>query len=90
MNTSLDDLNMHLFETIERLKSNNDPGASACEKIDLDVARQITCTGKVIVDIAKTKVQAMQILAKAANPNAISEALVKNGIVNQSQQMIEK
>jgi hypothetical protein len=47
----------HLFEVIERLKSNQDPDASECEKIDINTAKAITDTAKTIIESAKVEVE---------------------------------
>ena len=62
--TSLDELNVHLFETIEMLKNNNDPQASKNETIDIETAQTIANLGKVIVDGYKVKAQVLSVLSK--------------------------
>ena len=47
---SIDDINMHLVETIEMLKNNSSDDASACEKIDVETAKTIADLSKVIID----------------------------------------
>lgn len=81
--TSLDALNAHLFETIEMLKNNNDPNASAHEKIDLEHARQICSVGKVIVDGYKVKAQVLTALCTAENPNLMERLGLGTGIIEQ-------
>lgn len=83
--TSLDQLNMHLFETIEMLKNNKDENASENEKIDVDTAKTIASLGKVIVDGYKVKVQALGILSKAENPNHVKQVIVDSGIGTSNQ-----
>lgn len=87
---SLDNLNVHLFETIEMLKSNNDPEASPNEKIDVETAKTIADIGKVVVDGYKVKLQALNIISKADNPNAVSNTLKDSGIVNNEQLKLDK
>lgn len=87
---SLDNLNVHLFETIEMLKSNNDPVASPNEKIDVETAKTIADIGKVVVDGYKVKLQALNIISKADNPNAVSNTLKDSGIVNNEQLKLDK
>lgn len=77
---SIDNLNVHLFETIEMLKNNNDKEASDCEKIDIDTAKAIADLGKVIIDGYKVKAQALNILSKADNPNHVKQIILESGI----------
>ncbi len=83
--TSLDQLNMHLFETIELLKNNTDKNASENEKIDIETAKTIADLGKVIVDGYKVKVQALSILSKTENPNHVKQVINDSGIGPSSQ-----
>ncbi|MDP3451459.1 MAG: hypothetical protein Q8R90_00765 [Bacteroidales bacterium] len=53
----------HLFEVIERLKSNSDPDADACEKIDIGTAKAITMTAKTIIDSAKVEVEFLKLIS---------------------------
>lgn len=78
--TSLEQLNAHLFETIEMLKNNSDHEASDNEKIDVDAAKTIADLGKVIVDGYKVKIQALNILSKADNPNSVKRIIIDSGI----------
>ena len=70
-NTSLDRLNEHLFDVIERLKSSNDPEADDKDTIDIETAGAITDAAKIIVDGYKIKAQVLNILSKADNPKDI-------------------
>ena len=67
------DLQDHLFETIEKLKANNDPSASECEKIDLQTAKAICQAASVIIDSAKAENEFLSIIAKADNRDAVLE-----------------
>ncbi len=78
--TSLEQLNAHLFETIEMLKNNRDHNASDNEKIDVDAAKTIADLGKVIVDGYKVKIQALNILSKADNPSSVKRIIIDSGI----------
>lgn len=71
--TTIDDLNNHLFETIEMLKNNKDKDASENEKIDIDTAKVISDIAKNVVEGYKVKVQVLNILSKADNPNATEQ-----------------
>jgi hypothetical protein len=62
-NISIDALNVHLFETIEMLKNNQDANASDNEKIPVESAKAIAEIGKVIIDGYKLKAQLLKIVA---------------------------
>jgi len=68
---SMSDLQNHLFETIERLKANNDPSASENERIDLATAKAINQAAATIIESAKVEVEFLAIIAKAENPEAV-------------------
>lgn len=80
MRNKISDLKDHLFETIEMLKNNSDPDASDNEKIDIETAKAIGDLGKVIVDAAKTEVQALNIIARHDN-DQVRDALKERGII---------
>ena len=73
--TTMNDLRNHLFETIERLKSINDPEASECEKINIEAAKSIADIGQVIVNSAKLEVDAMKYLSGTENPKLVQDAM---------------
>jgi hypothetical protein len=75
MKTSLNDLRVHLFATIERLQLSNDPDADEKEKISIETARAIADIGQVIVNSAKLEVEAMKIIAGADNPKETMAAM---------------
>lgn len=79
---SLDELNMHLFDTIEMLKNNNDPNASANEKIDVETARTIASLGKVVVEGYRVKAQVLEMMSNAQNPTAVTKTLSDGGFIN--------
>lgn len=66
------DLQNHMFETIERLKSNNDPKASDNEKMDISTAKAICQAAAVIIESAKAENEFLSIVANAQNPNLLS------------------
>ncbi len=80
-NTSLDRLNEHLFDVIERLKSNKDEKADECEKIDIETASAIAEIGKIVVDGYKVKAQVLNIVAKTENPRDMTIKINESGIV---------
>lgn len=82
-NLTLDDLNVHLFETIEMLKNNSDEKASANEKIDIDTAKQIASIGKVIIEGYKTKIQAISLLNPNENPEVSKQLILDSGLSNE-------
>ena len=79
----LSDLRDHLFESIEMLKNNNDPSASENERMDLETAKRVSDISGKIIDSYKVEVQAMAIISKADNTNALNKFLNKTGIVDQ-------
>ncbi len=81
---NLDKLNEHLFESIEMLKNSSDPKASACEKIDVQTAKEIANLGKTIIDGYKVKLQAAELLRDADNPNSTSNFLKEAGFVTEN------
>lgn len=78
--TTIDDLNNHLFDVIEMLKNNKDDEASDNEKIDIETAKVVADLGKVVIDGYKVKAQVLGILSKADNPNAVRELSSMMGI----------
>lgn len=89
MKNKIEDLNNHLFETIEMLKNNSDPKASPCEKIDLETAKRIADLGKTIIEGAKVQVQALELIAKASNPIAVQNAIKQTGVIDVEIKAIE-
>lgn len=79
--TSIDALNSHLFETIEMLKNNNDPNASANEKIDIETAKTIAELAKVAVEGFKTKAQVLSLLSKSENPDKLIQQSKSAGML---------
>lgn len=77
---SINDLRMELFDTLQRLKSNNDPHCSRNEKCSVEEAEAVCNIAKEITDTYKVQLQAMQILSKAENPNRVTALLVESGI----------
>lgn len=67
----------HMFEVIERLKSNNDPQASECEKLDVDTAKAITNAAQTIVHSAKIEIDFLKIIAKGDNIQGVESAADK-------------
>ncbi|MEI7727670.1 MAG: hypothetical protein WCK09_21355 [Bacteroidota bacterium] len=73
--TTLNDLRVHLFATIERLQLSNDPDADDKEKISIETAKTIADVAQVIVNSAKLEVEAMKIIAGAENPSEVLKAM---------------
>lgn len=86
MKNKISDLNDHLFEVIEMLKNNSDPNADETEKMDLETAKRISEVGKVIIEGAKVQVQALELIANAANPDATINSMERIGIINKNEQ----
>lgn len=81
---SIDELNMHLFDTIEMLKNNNDPKASPNEKIDVETARTIASLGKVVVEGYKVKAQVLDMMRNTQNPTEMSRTLNNGGFISEA------
>lgn len=61
-NNSMDDLRNHLFDVIERLKTNGDPDATDKDKISIEDAKAIGNIAKTLIDSAKVEVHAIKAL----------------------------
>ena len=81
MKTTLNDLRVHLFDTIERLQLTNDPNASDNEKISIETAKAIAEIGQVIVNSAKLEVEAMKIISRAENPKETLDAMKSTSVM---------
>ena len=79
--TSMDNLKMHLFDVIERLKDSNDPKTDITDKIDIPTAKAISDVAQTIINAAKVEVDALKILAYADNPEATKNAIGKFGLL---------
>jgi len=77
---SLDRLNEHLFDVIERLKDRSDPDADAKDTIDLETASQICDASKIIVESYKVKAQVLNIAAKCSDSSMIARFATSSGI----------
>ena len=73
---------MELFDTLQKLKSNNDEECSPCEKCTIEEAQTVCDLASVITDTFKVQVQAMGVLARADNPNAVGGFLAANGFMD--------
>lgn len=67
----------HMFEVIERLKSNSDPDASECEKLDVETAKAITNAAQSIIHSAKIEIDFLKIIAKGDNIQGVVAAAEK-------------
>jgi ribosomal protein S3AE len=70
-------LRNHMFEVIERLKSNNDPEASECEKMDVETAKAITNAAQSIIHSAKIEIDFLKLIAKGDNVQGVEAAAEK-------------
>lgn len=86
--TSIDALNVHLFETIEMLKNNKDPVADEHEKIDIETAKTIADVAGKIIDGYKVKAQVLNIYAKADNPTAVNKSMQVEGFFDTETKLI--
>jgi ABC-type Zn uptake system ZnuABC Zn-binding protein ZnuA len=68
-NNNMTALRDHLFEVIERVKSNNDPNSSANEKMSVEEAKAISQAAAIIVNSAKIEVDLLKVIS-AGNNNA--------------------
>ncbi|MDD3686447.1 MAG: hypothetical protein PHE56_06740 [Bacteroidales bacterium] len=80
--TSIDALNLHMFEVIELLKNNSDSDADPKEKISIENAKAITEAGKVIIEGFKVKAQVLNIVVNNKNGSAALAIAEKAGIVD--------
>jgi len=85
---SIDKLNEHLFESIEMLKNNKDVEADDCEKMDVDTAKAIADLGKVVIEGYKVKMQALNMMRNAENPNALRATIGNSGIITDDKLLI--
>lgn len=77
---NVDDLRMELFDTLTRLKSQNDPTCSANEKCTVEEAEAVCEIAKQITETYKVQLQAMTILARAENPRSVKAMIAAGGI----------
>ena len=77
---SLDALNEHLFDVIERLKESNDPDADPKDTIDLKLASKICEAGKIIVESYKVKAQVLNMATKCKDTYAFARFVSNTGI----------
>lgn len=80
---NLDTLESHLYDVIERLKENDIEGADPKDCITLETAKAINETAKNVIDIAKVKVLALGVLAKADNPDATKSVIDNAGLLGE-------
>lgn len=81
---SVADLRMHLFDTLERVKSNNDPACSANEKCSIEEAEVVCEIAKQITETFKVQLSAMNILSRADNPTSVKAMIAANGLNDES------
>lgn len=78
----IEDLRMELFDTLQRLKSNNDRNCSPNEKCSIEEAEAVCHIAKEITETYKVQLSAMSLLAKAENPNRVQAMIENSGIGN--------
>jgi hypothetical protein len=79
---SIDDINLHLAETIEMLKNNSSEEASPNEKIDVETAKTIAELSKVVIDGYRVKAQVLGIISKTENPSIVKELAETSGLAD--------
>lgn len=84
----MSDLRDHLFDTLERLKSNNDSEASENEKIDIETVSAIVDVSSQIIESYKVEVQAMSLLSKSANPTIVNQHFQQSGLMSKEIQAL--
>ena len=78
MKNSLIDLRTHLFEVIERLKSNDDPTASPEDKISLDNAKMIVSAANSIIATSKAEFEGLKLISDMGNFTTLNEYAKNN------------
>lgn len=81
--TNLESLKLHLFETLEGVKNQNDDQASACEKVSLEQAKAIVDVADAIIDIYKVQVDAIKVVSNMDVNSA--NILVGMGVAGQEE-----
>ena len=71
---------MHLFDSIERVKSLNDPNTDENEKMSIDQAKAIADLSARIIDSAKVEAQVFHIISKTDNPQALKSSIEESGL----------
>lgn len=79
-NLNLEMLKGHLFEAIEGIKNQNDPDASACEKVSIEQAKAIVDVADSIIDIYKVQMDAVKMVANMDNLHHPAEILSELGV----------
>ena len=77
---SIENLRMELFDTLQRLKSQNDPNCDANEKCSIEEAEAVVHIADAITDTYKVQISALNILAKADNPMKVATMMKNSGI----------
>jgi hypothetical protein len=78
--TSIEALNVHLFEAIEGLKNNTDPRAEDSEKISVETAKAIADLAQVVINGYKVKYQFISLLARSTDfdPVEVKKLMAEN------------
>ena len=87
-NLSLEALKSHLFETLEGVKNLSDEGASPCEKVSIEQAKQIVDIADSIINIYKTQVDALKTFYTMDNVASQGQLMVGMGIISQEENKI--
>ena len=81
----MDTLKSHLFETLEGVKNLSDEGASPCEKVSIEQAKQIVDIADSIINIYKTQVDALKTFSTMDNVASQGQLMVGMGIISQEE-----
>lgn len=81
MKPDLEALRSHLFDSLERVKSLNDPNTDENEKMSLEQAESICEISEQIIETYKVQVQAMAIISKAENYRGTEEFAQNIGLL---------
>ena len=70
-----------MVAAMEMLMNNNDPNASANEKMDVATAKAIADLGKVSIESFRVKAQVLSALSRSENPQSTRQALEESGFM---------
>lgn len=73
-NNNMTALRDHLFDVIERVKSNNDENSSPNEKMTVEEAKAISQAAAIIVNSAKIEVDLLKVIARGENNRELEQA----------------
>lgn len=77
---SIEALQMELFDTLIKLKSQHDPVCDECEKCSIEEADAVVRVADSLCDTFKVEVQALNLLAKTENPKVVKKMIIDSGL----------